>query len=349
YAFNKSHSTCYALIVWHTGYLKAHYPAEFMAAVLSNNMSNIKSVTFFMEECKHLGIPVLGPDVNESSYHFSVNQDGAIRFGMGAVKGVGSSAVESIINERNENGKFNSVFDFIQRIDLRQANKKTIENLALAGAFDNFEIHRAQFFYEEDGSSNLEKLIKYGSSFQETKASAQASLFGDLADEIEIIKPHLPNCQPWNSIQKLNREKEVVGIYISSHPLDDYREELNFYQKIKLKQLKNNEDKLIGRELSVGGIIVDVQHRTSNKDGREFGIFTLEDYEDQYEFRLFGEDYLKFKHFLQPNMILGMKLMITERVFRDKDGIETGKRVYVNVQKMELLSEVLEGITQKLV
>ncbi len=348
YAFNKSHSTCYALIGYQTGYLKAHYPAEFMAAVLSNNMSNIKSVTFFMEECKSIGIPVLGPDINESSFAFSVNKKGAIRFGMGAVKGVGSSAVESILSERGENGKFETIFDFVQRVDLRQANKKTIENLALAGAFDNFEIHRAQFFFEEDGSSNLEKLIRYGSSFQDSKNSAQASLFGEFAEEIEIIKPHLPNCQPWNSIQKLNREKEVVGIYISSHPLDDYLDELNFYQKTSLKQLKENQEKLISRELSVAGIITDAQHKTSNKDGREFGVFTLEDFDDSYEFMLFGEDYLKHKHFLQTNMMVGAKISVTERIFKDKEGKVTGKKVYVNINKMQLLSEILEGIAKKI-
>jgi len=349
YAFNKSHSTCYALIGYQTGYLKAHYPAEFMAAVLSNNMSNIKSVTFFMEECKSLGIPVLGPDVNESSFSFSVNKEGAIRFGMGAVKGVGSAAVESILGEREENGKFSSIFDFVQRVDLRQANKKTIENLALAGAFDDFEIHRAQFFFEEDGSSNLEKLIRYGSSFQESKNSAQASLFGDLAEEIEIIKPHLPNCQPWNSIQKLNREKEVVGIYISSHPLNDYLDEFNFYQNTSLKQLKENQEKAIGRELSVAGIITDAQHKTSNKDGREFGVFTLEDFDDTYEFLLFGEDYLKYKHFLQTNMMIGAKISVTERIFKDKEGKVTGKKIYVNITKMQLLSEILEGIAKKII
>lgn len=349
YAFNKSHSTCYALIGYQTGYLKAHYPAEFMAAVLSNNMSNIKSVTFFMEECKSMGIPVLGPDVNESEYTFSVNDQGAIRFGMGAVKGVGGGAVEAIIREREENGKYDSVFDFVQRIDLRQANKKTIENLALAGAFDSFEVHRAQFFYEEDGSSNLEKLIRYGASFQDSRNNAQASLFGDMEGEIEIMKPHLPNCQPWNSIQKLNREKEVVGIYISSHPLDDFLDELNHYQNVTLKQLKENEDKLIGREIAVGGIITDAQHRISGKDGREFGTFVLEDYEDQYEFRLFGEDYLKYKHFLQPNMMVGMKLTVTERIFKDKDGIQTGRRVYVNVNKMELLSGMLEDLIKRII
>lgn len=349
YAFNKSHSTCYALIGYHTGYLKAHYPAEFMAAVLSNNMSNIKSVTFFMEECRSLGIPVLGPNVNESSYAFSVNKEGAIRFGMGAIKGVGSNAVESIINERNENGKYESIFDFVQRIDLRQANKKTIENLAMAGAFDDFEVHRAQFMYEEDGSTNLEKLIRYGAAFQDSKNSAQGSLFGDFAEEIEIHKPHLPNCQPWSSIQLLNREKDVVGIYISSHPLDDYLDELNFYQNTTLRQLKENQEKLIGREVSVAGIITDAQHKVSSKDGREFGIIVLEDYDDQYEFMLFGEDYLKFKHFLQPNMMVGAKIMVSERVFKDKEGKVTGRRMFVNITRMQLLSEILEGIAKKVI
>lgn len=349
YAFNKSHSTCYALIGYQTGYLKAHYPAEFMAAVLSNNMSNIKSVTFFMEECRALGIPVLGPNVNESSYAFSVNKDGAIRFGMGAIKGVGSNAVESIIQERTENGKYTSIYDFVQRIDLRQANKKTIENLAMAGAFDDFEVHRAQFLYEEDGSTNLEKLIRYGASFQDSKNSAQGSLFGDFAEEIEIHKPHLPNCQPWSSIQKLNREKEVVGIYISSHPLDDYLDELNFFQNTTLRQLKENEEKLIGREISVAGIITDAQHKISNKDGREFGIIVLEDYDDQYEFMLFGEDYLKFKHFLQLNMMVGAKINVSERVFKDKEGKITGRRVFVNISRMQLLSEILEGVAKKVI
>lgn len=347
YAFNKSHSTCYALIGYHTGYLKANYPAEFMAAVLSNNMSNIKSVTFFMEECRSMGIPVLGPDVNESAYSFSVNKEGAVRFGMGAIKGVGSGAVECIIREREENGRFHSVFDFLQRVDLRQVNKKTIENLVLAGAFDRFDVHRAQFFYQEDGTSNLEKLIKYGAAFQEAKESSQTSLFGEMTDEIEIMKPHLPDCEKWNSIQQLNREKEVVGIYISSHPLDDFTDELNFYKKASLKDLKDNEEKLIGKEVAVAGIIVSTQHKTT-KEGREFGSFVLEDYDDQYEFVLFGEDYLKHKYFLQPNMMVGMRVLFSERIFKDREGNVTGRKIYVNVTKMQLMTEILEKLTSKL-
>lgn len=349
YAFNKSHSTCYALIAFHTGYLKAHYPAEFMAAVLSNNMKNIKDITFFMEECRSIEIPVLGPDVNESSFSFSVNDKGAIRFGMGAIKGVGGNAVEAIIKERNENGKFDSIFDFVQRVDLQQVNKRTLENLALAGAFDEFEIHRAQFLYEEDGTTNLEKLIRYGSAFQISENSAQGSLFGDMTEEIEIVRPHLPNCQPWNSIQKLNREKEVVGIYISAHPLDEYIDELKYFRSVTLKQLKENERALIDKEFNVAGIITDVQHRTSNRDGREFGILTLEDYVDTYEFMLFGEDYLRFKHLLQINMMVGIRLKVTERIWKDKEGRVTGGRVYVNIVRMQLLSEVLDGIVQKVV
>lgn len=349
YAFNKSHSTCYALIAFHTGYLKAHYPAEFMAAVLSNNMKNIKDITFFMEECRSIGIPVLGPDVNESSYSFSVNDEGAIRFGMGAIKGVGSNAVEAIIKERNENGKFESIFEFVQRVDLQQVNKRTLENLALAGAFDAFEIHRAQFLYEEDGTTNLEKLIRYGSAFQISENNAQASLFGDMTEEIEIVRPHLPNCQPWSSIQKLNREKEVVGIYISAHPLDEFKDELKFFRSINLKQLKENERQLIDKEFNVAGIITDVQHRISNRDGREFGIMTLEDYVDSYEFTLFGEDYLRFKHLLQVNMMVGIRLKVTERIWKDKEGRVTGGRVYVNIIRMQLLSDVLDDMAKKIV
>lgn len=349
YAFNKSHSTCYALIAYHTGYLKAHYPAEFMAAVLSNNMNQIKLVTTFMEECRSINIPVLGPDINESAYSFAVNEDGAIRFGMGAVKGVGGNAVDSILKERNENGPFSTIFDFIQRVDLQQANKRTIENLAMAGAFDTFEVHRAQFLYEEDGSSNLEKLIRYGNAYQLSLKNAQGSLFGDMADEIEIMRPHLPNCEPWSSIQKLNREKEVVGIYISSHPLDDFKDELKFYQTSTLKKLKEKEKELAGKEVSVAGIIVDAQHRVSNKDGQEFGFFTLEDYTDQYEFRLFGEDYLRFKHFLQPNMMVGVRVSIVEKKWRDKNGNFTGGRIYVNISRMQLLSDVIEDAVKSVV
>ncbi|MFA7614990.1 MAG: DNA polymerase III subunit alpha [Weeksellaceae bacterium] len=348
YAFNKSHSTCYALVAYQTGYLKAHYPAEFMASVLSNNMNNIKDVSFNMEECRSIGIPVLGPDVNESSYFFSVNKKGAIRFGMGAVKGVGSNAIEEIIRERNENGKFESIFDFVQRADLHQINKRTFENLILAGAFDGLESNRAQFFYEEGGSTNLEKLIRFGASYQSARDSAQTSLFGDMPGEIDVVRPNLPVCQPWSSIQRLNREKEVVGIYISNHPLNDFSEEMKFFPNLNLKQLKGNEELLKGRELKLAGIVTDAQIRISSKDGREFGILTIEDFSDQYEFRLYGEDFLKNKHFFQVNMTLAVRLNITERIYKDREGNVTGNRIFVNISRINLLDEILEKETNEL-
>ncbi|NNL61920.1 MAG: DNA polymerase III subunit alpha, partial [Flavobacteriaceae bacterium] len=230
YAFNKSHSTCYAWIAYQTAYLKAHYPAEYMAAVLSNNMNDIKQVTFFMEECKRMKLNVLGPDVNESYYKFSVNKDNAIRFGMGAVKGVGAGAVKTIVATRKENGAYRSIFDMAKRIDLRAANKKAFENLANAGGFDCFaDTHRAQYFQDDgDGITFLEKVIRYANKFQENENSAQVSLFGD-ASEVQIAEPEVPPCEEWGTMEKLAREKEVVGIYISGHPLDDFRIEMDTF------------------------------------------------------------------------------------------------------------------------
>src|SRR5690606_2153246 len=224
YAFNKSHSTCYAWVAYQTAYLKAHYPAEYMAAVLSNNMNDIKTVTFFMEECRRMGLQVLGPDVNESYYKFTVNEQGAIRFGMGAVKGVGAGAVDTIVQTREKDGKYKSVFDLAKRIDLRAANKKAFESLAYAGGFDSFtNTHRAQYFHTEgDNSTGLETAVKYGQRIKENESSAQASLFGGSA-ATELPEPVLAPCPPWGLIEKLKYEKDVIGIYLTSHPLDNYK------------------------------------------------------------------------------------------------------------------------------
>ncbi|GAB5473920.1 MAG: DNA polymerase III subunit alpha [Maribacter sp.] len=230
YAFNKSHSTCYAYIAYQTAYLKAHYPAEYMAAVLSNNMNDIKQVTFFMEECKRMGLEVLGPDVNESYYKFAVNKNGAVRFGMGAIKGVGRSAVETIVAHRKEDGNFKSVFDLAKRVDLRAANKKAFENLAVAGGFDSFgTTHRAQYFHDTgDGITFLEKVIKSAAKYQENKNSSQMDMFGGIS-EAQIPEPEVPPCEAWGTMEKLRREKEVVGIYISGHPLDDFKTEIEAF------------------------------------------------------------------------------------------------------------------------
>src|SRR5690625_3995864 len=240
YAFNKSHSTCYAWIAYQTVYLKAHYPAEYMAAVLSNNMNDIKKVTFFMEECKSMGLKVLGPDVNESQYKFSVNQENAIRFGMGAVKGVGRNAVETIVENRRKDGPYRSIFDLAKRIDLRAANKRAFENLALAGGFDSFTpTHRAQYFHEEaDGIIFLEKVIRYAAKYQENLNSAQTSLFG-IDSEVQIPEPEVPPCEEWPTMTKLKQEREVVGVYISGHPLDDFKSEIRHFCKGTLADFNN--------------------------------------------------------------------------------------------------------------
>ena len=310
YAFNKSHSTCYALIAYQTAYLKAHYPAEYMAAVLSNNMNDIKQVSFFMEECKHLNINVIGPDVNESFYKFTVNDNNAIRFGMGAVKGVGESAVSAIIESRKES-KYKSIFDFAKRVDLRSANKKAFDSLVLAGAFDSIDsAHRAQYFFEnEEGQTFIEKAIRFGSKYQERKNSAQTNLFADFG-EMNLVEPEFPQCENWTKLNQLKKEKDVVGIYISGHPLDDYIDSVKFFSNIKLNDLKNLNP-LVDKEVRIAGIIGEVEHKIS-KNGKGWATFVLEDYYESYELRIFGEDYLKFKHFLIENNFVCLKMFVKE-------------------------------------
>ncbi len=345
YAFNKSHSTCYAWIAYQTAYLKANYPAEYMAAVLSNNMSDIKQVSFFMEECKRMGLQVLGPDVNESFYKFTVNEDYAVRFGIGAVKGVGMGAVETIVANRKD-GRYKSIFDLAKRIDLRAANKKAFENLALAGGFDSFtETKRSQYFHDEgDGVTFLEKAIRYGSKYQENENSSQVSLFGE-ASEVQIAEPIVPPCEDWSTMEKLAREREVVGIYISGHPLDDYKFEMRYFCNAKLEALKNLEQH-INKNLTVGGIITNVQHRTA-KNGKGWASFTLEGYDESYEFRIFGEEYLKFRHFLIPNNFTFMKILVKEG-WADK---ETGKKGEPRLQFLlvQYLQDVLPAFAKKLI
>ena len=344
YAFNKSHSTCYALIGYQTAYLKAHYPAEYMAAVLSNNMNDIKQVTFFMEECRRLGLKVLGPDVNESFYKFAVNDEQAIRFGMGAIKGVGKGAVETIIEHRKDQ-RYESIFDLVKRIDLRAANKKAFENLALAGGFDSFpNVKRAQYFNPDgDGVIFLEKVLRFGSKYQENLNSSQTSLFSE-----ETTSTYqdltIPDCEAWTNLIRLKKEKEVVGIYISSHPLDDFTHEIEHFVTLSLNQL-GDLDRLVNREFSIGGIVNEIQHLES-RNGKGWARFVVEDFTDQYEFRIFGEDYLKYRHFLVVNQFVRLRLMIRE----GWTNRETGKVGAPRMQYLhfEMLQNTVEHNAKKL-
>jgi DNA polymerase III subunit alpha len=341
YAFNKSHSTCYAFVAFQTAYLKAHYPAEFMAAVLTHHLGNIEKITFFIDECRRMGIPVLGPDVNESAKTFSVNKKGEIRFGLGAIKGVGESAVEGIISERLQNGPFLDIYDFVRRINLRTTNKKTMESLAMGGALDSLgTFYRSQLFREEaDGSIFLEKLMKFGSINQELARSSQESLFGEVEDA-DIPKPVFPDTEPWSNLVKLKKEKDVIGFYISGHPLDNFKIELESFCPHKISDLKDLP-RLKGREMVFAGMVTQANHRVT-KQGKPFGTFILEDYEESMEFALFGQDYMNFKVLLEPEIFLHVRGKVQNR-FNNPDQWE------LKIHSMQLLQEVREKLGKHLI
>ncbi|MCI5057112.1 MAG: OB-fold nucleic acid binding domain-containing protein, partial [Flavobacteriales bacterium] len=338
YAFNKSHSTCYSFVAFQTAYLKANYPAEYMAAVLTNNMNDIKKVTFFMEECRRSGVEVLGPDINESYRKFAVNDKGQVRFGLGAIKGIGGAAVDSIVNERKENGKYHSIFDVVKRVDLRSANKKAFENLTYAGAFDSFQAERSQYFFEEPGSNTtfLERILKYGNSHQASLSSAQASLFGEDSG-VEMPEPSFPRCEPWGTIQKLSREKEVVGVYISGHPLDDYKLEIKNFCNASVSDI-NNITEASDKEVSIAGIVTSVNHRMT-KTGKPFGIFTIEDYDDSAEIVLFSKDYVNFKNYLNQGWFLYLKGRFQKKFYRE-DEFE------FKIHQMEVLQDLRSKLSK---
>jgi DNA polymerase-3 subunit alpha len=341
YGFNRSHSAAYSVVAYRTGYLKAHYPAEYMASVLTNNLNDIKKITFFMEECQRQNIDVLGPDVNESALNFVVNDKGIIRFGLGAIKGVGEGAVESIVTEREENGPYKSFFDFMSRISLRSVNKRVIESLAMAGAFDCFEnVHRAQFFYtdEPDGPTFIDKMIRYANSQSSFKNSSQMNLFGE-AEETVIPDPEFPDCEKWPKIEMLKKEKEVTGMYISGHPLDNFKIQINNYCSHSLSQLQDT-NKLKNRDVSFAGIIISAQHKYT-KNGKPFGTFVIEDYTDTLQLNVFSEDYLKVKHFLEKESYVYVKAQISPR-FNSSDQYE------VKIKSMMLLTEVVEKLASDL-
>lgn len=339
YAFNKSHSTCYSVVAYHTGYLKANYPAEYMASVLTHNQSNIDKVSFFMEECKNRGIPVLGPHINESAQDFAVNAEGEIRFGMGAIKGTGESAVQAIIEERDANGPFKDIFDFAKRVNLRTVNKKSFESLAKAGGFDCFEdYHRRQYVDPDDeGTSLIEKAIRYANRLQEEEASNQSSLFGG-ASGTDIAKPKVGRIEPYGEIEELNIEKEMVGLYITGHPLNQFKFEMDYLTNTTINQLTELEQ-LRGREIKIGGIVSDVQHRTSKK-GNPFGQFVLEDFNDNYTFYLFSQDYLKFKPMLEKGWFLYLTGTVQNRW--------NSEELELKIHHIEHLSEVRDKMTRGL-
>ena len=305
YAFNKSHSTCYAFLAYQTAYLKAHYPVEYMAAVL-NHAGGIEKITFFMEECKRMGIKVLGPDLNESLKGFAVNKAGEIRFGLGGLKGVGEAAVESIIEERKKSGPFITIFDFIKRINQRTVNKKTLESLAYAGAFDCFpEYHRAQFFYTPEGEtvSGLERVMRYGQMIQSQNATATNTLFGDLSVTMEVSPPRLTDCPPWPLIVQLDHEKEVTGIFLSGHPLDNYRFELKYYGLTPIAELNEFKESVTkqpnpARQFRILALVAAAQQKVSRK-GNKFGTYVIEDYSGKTDFVLWSEDFVRFGQFLE--------------------------------------------------
>jgi len=307
YAFNKSHSTCYAYVAYQTAYLKAHYPAEYMAAVL-NNAGSIEKITFFMEECKRMGIKVLGPDINESQKGFAVNKTGEIRFGLGGLKGVGEAAVESIIVERKKSGPFVNVFDFIKRINQRTVNKKTLESLAYAGGFDCFpDLSRSQYFALAEGETinGLEKIIKYGQVISTQNATTANTLFGDLPITMEIPPPRIPDCNPWPLTVQLDYEKEVTGMFLSGHPLDNYRFEMKHYGITPIADFNEFRESIKiqpnpGRIFRILALVTGVQHRIAQKSGNKYGNYTIEDFSGKTDFVLFSEDYLRLSPYLQP-------------------------------------------------
>jgi DNA-directed DNA polymerase III (polc) len=336
YAFNKSHSTCYAFVAYQTAYLKAHYPSEFMAAVL-NNQGNIDKIKFYMEECQRMGLAVLGPDVNESLKGFSVNKESVIRFGMNAIKGVGESAVEDIIMEREASGPYTTVFDFISRVNQRTVNKKSLESLVLAGAMDGFnDMHRAQYFYAPptDPVSGMERLVRFGNQFQATSSMATNSLFG-ASTMPEVKPPVMPVCEPWTLSELLDREKEVIGIYLSAHPLDGFKFEMDNYHFTNISDI----DASRGRTIRIAGFVTDAGHMTTKK-GSKFGKMILNDYTGNQEIVFWENNYVQYGNFL----VNGQKLMI-EGVYAEhkyRPGV-----MEFQIARIMLLDEVRKKLTKK--
>ena len=335
YGFNRAHATAYSMVAYQTGYLKANYPAEFMAAVLSQNMEDIDKVVSFTEECRRMGIQVLPPDVNESDFQFNVNTNGDIRFGLGAIKGVGEAAVRAVVNERYQKGPFKDIFDLVKRVNLRAVNRKALESLARAGAFDAFEgYHRAQYFAreKENGPTVLEKALKFGQKAKEVEASAKQSLFGD-AEALQLAPPKVPECEPWSLVEKLNQERELIGFYVSGHPLDEYRIEYTRFCEPFSQQYLSQK---VGQEIGIGGIITQVVEKT-DKRGRRFAFVTLEDYQDSLVIPLFADTYLSYQGLMTEGTAVFIK-GTAENKFKRDDAFT------VKVKKAQYLADLRDQI-----
>ena len=340
YAFNKSHSTCYAYVSYQTAYLKAHYPAEFMAALLSRNLSDIKKISFFMDECKRMGLSVLGPDVNHSKIRFSVDEGGNVRFGLAAIKGVGESAVQNIIDTRKEGGPFKSVYDFVERVNLQTVNKKTLENLVLGGALDAIsDLPRSAYLArdEHDGTL-LDALVRYGNRVQSEKNNVQQSLFGGITEESSVQKPEPPQYTPWTKLETLNRERDVIGIYLSSHPLDDFSLIIKHYCTCSLGDLADLPS-MNGRDFVAAGMVTSVMHLTT-KTGKPYGRFTIEDYNGSHEFVLFSKDYENFRRFLFEGYYLLIKGKVAPRIYNPNE-LET------RITSIMMLAEAQETLMKE--
>lgn len=344
YAFNKSHSTCYAFVAYQTAYLKAHYPSEYMAAVL-NHAGSIEKITFFMEECKRMGIKVLGPDINESQNGFAVNNKGEIRFGFSGLRGVGENAIENIIEERTKHGSYTSVFDLIKRVNQRSVNRRSLESLIYAGCFDCFrDVTRAQYFYTPPGDvQTLEKIIKFGNVYQAKNANTTNTLFGDLQMP-DIIPPKILPCEPWPLAQQLDYEKEVTGMYMSGHPLDNFKFEMKHYKITPLADYNEFKESITtfpnpARSFRVAGLVVDAQHRLT-KTGKNFGVLTIEDYTGKSEFMLWSEDYVKYNNYLEKGMIVMVEGAFRTRYNSDQYEFRLSKIHLLDTVKMALTKQV---------
>ncbi len=342
YAFNKSHSTCYAQVSYQTAWLKAHHPAEFMAAVLSRNINDIKKITQFMNECRRMGLSVLGPDVNESRIKFAVNTEGNIRFGLGAIKGLGAAAASRIIQERDENGAFADIYALVERVDLQAVNKKSLEALAGSGALDSLgDIMRGQYFgVDAKDISFIERLIRFGHKIQGEKLTTQQSLFGE-GNSLEISKPIITTEEAWPKLFKLDTEKELIGIYLSAHPLDSYKLEIEHFCTHSLSNL-DNLGTLNGQEVMVAGLVR--SHKPAyTKNNKPYGTIILEDYTDSFRLMLFNKDYIAFQNYFTPGYALLIRGQVQPRPFNN------GTVDYeLKIKEIKMLADVREEMISSL-